>query len=215
MGCFDSKSSFCRLSLRYIKFTGRLCAALFLLLYMPLFAKDSLILCNDDGIINSRAIGEITKIGDELKEKSGVKVYLCVKKSINHQKIKDFEKSLIPKMKRPYILLTMAVDDQKVDIETSQKTKKLIDVDAVLSPFGGTIIPILTSRKGHDKYSAAMLNGYADITDRVASSLGIKLKSSVGNTNRILVNILRVIVYGSFLYFTVMYIRRKYIKKRS
>lgn len=216
VGRFNSSSSICRLKLSNFAKLGRLfLVALTLLLFsVNLTAGDDLILCNDNNIINSRAIGEIEKIGDELKSKSKVSVYLCVKKSIDGKKIKDFEKGLIPKMKKPYILLTMAVDDQKVDIITSPDTKKLVDIDAVLSPFGGTIIPILTSRKGSDKYSAAMLNGYADITDRVANNLGIKLKSSVGNTNRILINILRVIVYGSFIYFTIMYIRRKYFKKK-
>ena len=79
-----------------------------------------------------------------------------------------------------------------------------------MSPFTGTIIPILTSRKTKDKYSAAVLNGYADITDRVASKLKIKLKSGIGDTNRILVDILRIIIYGSFLYFIIVYSVKKY-----
>ncbi len=194
---------------------GWLFATLIIFFNSYLFAKSDLILCNDNGIVNNRAIGEIAKLGDELRAKSGISVYLCVEKSIKNKKIKDFEKSLIPKMRKPYILLAMAVNNQKVDIQTSAYTKKLIDVDSVLSPFNGTIIPILTTRKNKDKYSAAMLNGYADITDRVAGNLNIKLKSSIGNTNRILVDILRIIVYGSFLYFTVMYIRKKYIMKKK
>jgi len=199
---------------KYFK-AGWLIATLTIFSVLNLFAKSDLILCNDNGIVNSRAIGEIEKIGNELRGKTGVSVYLCAKKTINGQKIKDFEKSLIGKMRKPFVLLSMSVDDQKVDIMTSKSDKKLLDVDSVLSPFGGTIIPILTSRKSKDKYSAAMLNGYADITDRVASSLGVKLKSSVGDTNRILVDILRVIVYGSFLYFTIMYIRKKYLLKKK
>ncbi len=178
-------------------------------------ANKNLILCNDENIVNSRAISEIRKIGDELREKSGVSVYLCVKRTIGKQKIKEFERSLIPQMKRPYVLLAMSVDNQKVDIITSKESQKLLDTNAVLSPFGGTIIPILTSHKTHDKYSAAMLNGYADITDRIASNEGIKLKSSVGDTNRILVDILRFIVYGSFLYFVIIYLRNKYYKSKK
>ena len=172
-----------------------------------------MILCND-GLVNQRAIGEIVKIGTEVKEKTGISLYLCVKKSINNQKIKDYEKKLASKLNKPFILLTMAANEQKVDIMPSPQTVKMIDIDAILSPFTGTIIPILTSRKGEDKYSAAMLNGYADIADRVSQKLGVKLNSSVGNTNRILINILRVIIYGSFLYFVIMYIRKKIIYKK-
>ncbi len=179
-----------------------------------MLAKDDLILCND-GIINSRAIGEINKIGTEVKEKTGISIYLCAKKSLEGQKIKLFEKKLTSKIKKPFIVLTLSVKDQKVDIATSKNTKNLIDINSILSPFTGTIIPILTSRKAKDKYSAAMLNGYADIADRVAGKLKIKLKSSIGDTNRILVDILRIIIYGSFLYFVIMYTRKKFIMKKK
>ena len=195
-------------------YKGWLIATLiYLFAFSSLYASSNLIICND-GLINQRAIGEIIKIGTEVKEKTGISLYLCAKKSINNQKIKDFEKRLISKLNKPFILLTMASNEQKVDIITSPQTAKLIDIDEILSPFTGTIIPILTSKKGVDKYSAAMLNGYADIADRVANKLNIKLNSSVGNTNRILVNILRVIIYGSFLYFVIMYIRKKILYKK-
>ncbi len=184
-------------------------AVLTISLFSNVYAKDNLILCNDS-IVNSRAIGEIEKIGTELKEKSGISAYVCIKKSIGHEKIKIFEKNLTKNIKGSYILLTLALKQQKVDITTSQDIKNLIDIDAILSPFTGTIIPILTSRKTKDKYSAAVLNGYADITDRVASKLKIKLKSGIGDTNRILVDILRIIIYGSFLYFIIVYSVKKY-----
>ncbi len=187
-------------------------ATLVLLFTLTLYANNDLIQCND-GLVNKRAIGEIVKIGTEVKEKSGISLYLCVKKSIDNQKIKLFEKNLTKKLNKPFILLTMAATEQKVDIMTSPQTTKLIDVNSILSPFSGTIIPILTEKKGKDKYSAAMLNGYADIADRVSSKLGIKLKSSIGDTNRILIDILRIIIYGSFLYFTIVYIKRKYFTK--
>jgi len=199
-----------------IKQRGWLLAILLLALTINLSsATKSLVLCNDDNIVNPRAIKEIEKIGNELKAKSDISIFLCVKKDINNQKIKSFEKNLLKGYKKPYILLTLSKAEKKVDIATSSDVKKYIDIDEVLSPFSGTIIPILTERKGKDKYSAAMLNGYADIADRVAKALGIKLKSSIGNTNRILINILRVIIYGSFLYFVVFYIKRKYFTKKK
>ena len=194
-------------------YTGWLQATLLLLTLITVsYGKNDLIICNDS-LVNKRAIGEIIKIGTEVKEKTGISMYLCVKKTINNQKIKLFEKNLTKKLNKPFILLTMASDEQKVDIMTSPQTSKLIDVNSILSPFSGTIIPILTEKKGKDKYSAAMLNGYADIADRVSGKLGIKLNSSIGNTNRILINILRVIIYGSFLFFTIVYVKRKYFTK--
>lgn len=198
------------------KFSRRWLLATFILIsiFAKLEANTSLVICND-GLVNDRAVGEIEKIGNEVKNKTGISIYLCAKKSIDNQKIKIFEKKLSKKLNKPFILLAMAANEQKVDIMTSPQTKDLIDVDDILSPFSGTIIPILTERKGEDKYSAAMLNGYADIADRVADKIGVKLSSSVGNTNRILINILRIIVYGSFLYFVIMYTRKKILAKKK
>jgi len=199
----------------YKHYKGWLRATLFILLFLAnAHCKSDLIVCDDGSLVGDRAIGEIVKIGTEVKEKTGVSIYLCVKKSINNQKIKLFEQKLTTKLKKPFILLTMAKKEQKVDIMTSPKASKLLDIDEVLSPFHGTIIPILTSRKSKDKYSAAMLNGYADIADRVSQKVGVKLDSSIGNTNRVLFNIVRILVYGSILYFIIMYIRKKILLRK-
>ncbi len=91
----------------------------------------------------------------------------------------------------------------------------LIDKEAVLSPYPGTgsILPILATNKG-DIYNAAILNGYADIVDRVAKSLGLQLEHSIGNANRDTINILRILIYG-FICFALLYYAQRRIKRKK
>jgi len=92
---------------------------------------------------------------------------------------------------------------------------KSFDKEAVLSPFSGTIIPLLVAKnKKDDKYTAALFNGYADIADQVADSYNVELASSIGNTNRNIINLLRFVIYTSILIALAVYIVKK-IKRRK
>ncbi|MCH5336785.1 MAG: hypothetical protein J1D99_05135, partial [Campylobacter sp.] len=97
----------------------------------------------------------------------------------------------------------------------SKEALAFFDKEAVLSPYPGTgtILPILTSHKGQDIYNAAILNGYADIADRLAKYFGIDLENSIGNSNRDTINILRILIYG-FICFALLYYAQRRMKRR-
>ena len=87
----------------------------------------------------------------------------------------------------------------------------------VLSPFpGGPIIPILAAqdKNGLDaKYSAAALNGVADIADSIAKSRNVILESNIGSDSKTFMQILRAVFYGTivvalFIYGYMIYRRR-------
>ena len=88
----------------------------------------------------------------------------------------------------------------------------------MLSNYGGTILPVLGEKtKGNDtlkKYSVAMYNGYADVSDQIAASKGVKLSSSAGNGGRIFLDMFRLVFYGTILFALIIYIRNK-IRKRK
>ena len=66
-------------------------------------------------------------------------------------------------------------------------------------------------KKDADNYTAAMLNGYADIVEQIADSKGILLDEAIGSSNRNVINILRLIVYGTVVWAIgyVIYRRRR------
>jgi len=87
--------------------------------------------------------------------------------------------------------------------------------------YGGTIIPLLAgkAKKGEllGKYAGSMFNGYADIAEQIAQSKKVVLKNAVGNTNKIVITVVKVIFYGILFMALVMYIKRKlfYRKERN
>ena len=189
-------------------------AALVYTLMLPSIVNAALVIENDD-ILMPKAVKKIEEIGLELQEKTGVSLYLSAKKSLDGKSIIQYEKSLNKILKKPFILLCFAKDEKKVDIISSPEVMKSFDKEAVLSPFSGTIIPLLVAKnKKDDKYTAALFNGYADIADQVADSYNVELASSIGNTNRNIINLLRFVIYTSILIALAVYIVKK-IKRRK
>jgi len=179
-------------------------------------ANASYVIIND-GIISEKVLDKIETMGSELYRKTSVSVYLAVPKDINGQSIVNYGQNLSKELKTPYVLLTLAKNEHQVDIIYSKSLEGKLDKDSILSPFpwSGTIIPLLSGKKGNDNYNAAMLNGYADIIERVAENYDVELESAIGNTNK---DILHYVKYGIMLFLLfifIQYILKKVRKKND
>lgn len=169
------------------------------LLHSASFA--SLVVLKNEDIINKRAVEKIDTLGLELREKTGINSYVVALKTIGDKPLVVYEKELVSQLEKPYALLSLAKNEQQIDIVYSDELKDKFDKEQILSPYpwSGTIIPILTARKGEDKYSAALLNGYADMVEQIAYSYDVKLKSAIGNANKNVLGIIRFIFYFSIV----------------
>jgi len=141
-------------------------------------------------LIDPRTIQKIDEMGKELFEKTGVNVYIYTKKSYLQKEVKDkkeryllikaYEEQILTEVKKPYVLISVAVDDMHINMFNSEDLDNVIDKDRILDR---AIIPILVSKDKNSVYSklsVALLNGYGEIVDRVAMELkGIKLNSSI------------------------------------
>lgn len=181
----------------YSKCVRFLAGTLFLFSFVSSACEASVFIKNEN-IIDKRAVEKIEIIGKELKDKTGITTHIVAIKSLNNTPLVVYEENLTKNFKPPYILLSISQQDHQVDIKASKDTLDKFDRDGILSPYpwDGTILPILASKKGNDKYSAAILNGYADIADQVASSYNIELKSSIGSSNKVVIGIIKVIFYA-------------------
>ena len=169
------------------------------------FAFAAQIVVKNDEILSPAVAGKISQIGDELYAKSEILAAVAVYESLGEQSLREAVKSL--NLTAPYAVIALAKRERKVEIFADPATLKLFDKEQILSPFPerGTILPILTSKNGKDVYNAAILNGYADLTEQIAASLGVKLESAIGDANKTALNALRAAVYGSIiLVFAVM-----------
>lgn len=181
-------------ALLHVNAKGLLLLCVLFLSPIVVFAKDFVIY---DNVLEERAAQKIEEMGAELFTKSGIKVVLIAKKT-GGEDIVTFEKNFAKDMTPPYVLLTLFSDEKKVDIYSSNGMEKEFDKEAILSPFPwrGTIIPLLTNQKKEASSSAALLNGYGDIVDQISAYRNIKLDSSIGSSNKITIEIVKIAIYG-------------------
>jgi hypothetical protein len=187
----------------------------FLFLFSTVLFADFVIV--NEEIIDDRAILKIKDLGIELQDKAGISVYISAQVSLKGKTIKEYEQAIASTLKAPYVLLSFARNETKVDIINSDGIDELFDKEQILSPFpwSGTIIPLL-SMHGKDlkaQESAAMLNGYADIVEQIAKSKGIELQGAIGSENQNVYSLLKIIFYGTIFVAVGLWLRRKYRKK--
>lgn len=188
----------------------RLMGAIFILSYISTLHASAIY--KNENIIGQRVVDKINQIANELKQKTGVNAYVMAIKSTNGLALVSYEEQISQNFKEPFFLLSLVLKEHQVDIIASQDVMQRFDKNAVLSPYpaSGTIIPILADKKGDDKYSAALLNGFGDISDQIANSYNVKLSTSIGSANKFVLNIIRVIFYGTIIFaIFFIYFKRK------
>lgn len=160
---------------------------------------------NDDKLIDDRAKEKINQIGTETKSKLGVNIYIYAKSTLGLEEniktkdkidfIKNYENQLVSSLEKPYVLLSLSVEDTHVNLLFSDELKSVLDKNDILN---GYVVPLLASKDKNTlfaKVSAATLNGYAAIADTIAESKNIKLESSIGNAGKVSSTIWRVVMY--------------------
>lgn len=194
-----------------------------LLFFLPLAALSKSFILSDDGLIDERAIVKINEIGNESKLKLGANIYVYARQSLGLAKntttqdkikyIKKYEADIVDSLVKPYVLLTMAVEDTHVNLIVSSELKEVIDKNEILNDY---VVPLLASKDKNStfaKASAAILNGYAATADIIADSKNIKLDSSIGNSGKVAGTVWRVLMYTlivvGILLYTFAVLRRK------
>lgn len=187
-----------------------------LLSFSSLFGEK--IILENQSVLNEKAVNEIELIGNELYDKSAVFLgVVAIEKLQNGEFLYQAAKKYRNMLKnREYAFVMISKEDKQIDIYTSDNFH-YFDKEQVLSPMPskGTILPILTSKKGGaNVYSAAIFNGYADMAEQIAKNKGITLEHSVGNTNRNFINVIRFIFYGTIVLVIVAAVYFKFRGKR-
>ncbi len=174
--------------------------------------------------IDPRAIEKIDTMGSELFLKTGVNVYIYAVERYANKKheninrkmafIKSFESNMTKALKDPFVLLTLSIEDMHINILYSSELKGALNRDDILDD---NIIPLLASKDKNSIYakvSAALLNGYAAITDSIAKSRGLELDSSIGSGGTTVATIWRIFMYfilgtGLLAYFYAVFKSRR------
>jgi len=161
-------------------------------------------LIHNDGVLISKTEAKMEQMGDELFTKTGVRAYVYAIQDLNTTTLHNYEKQILKNKKSPFVVLLIALKDQKVDIVNSPDVSESFDKEQILSPYtwSGSIIPLLVGKKKDVNVNAAMLNGYADLTEQIANHDNVTLASGIGSTNRNMIFFLRMAIY-LFLAFVI------------
>jgi len=177
-------------------------------------------------LIDPRTIQKIDEMGNELFEKTGVNVYIYTKRSYLTKKvtdmkkklslIKEYEKVILEKIDKPYVLISLAIDDTHINMYNSDDLNNIIDKERIL---GRDIIPIIASQDKNSldtKVSVALLNGYAEIVDVVAKELkDITLDSSIESGASAFKSYWRIFMYTLVIIGLLTYLYATRIKGRK
>jgi len=192
-------------------------AVLSLLFFLiPLNASINKFVISDDVVIDVRTAQKILEIGSEVKNKTNVNIYVYARTTLGIDKelpikekvdlIKKHETQIVSKLEEPFVLLSIAIEETHVNILTSEKLNKIIDKNDILN---GYVIPLLASKDKNSlfaKTSAAVLNGYDEIADQIASANGIeKLESGIPDSGKTAGTIWKVLMYTLVLSGIILY----------
>ena len=173
-----------------------------------------------DVAINDKTQKKLKEMGDELFEKTGISTVIVAKKYLDKKSFLETKDKYLKELKAPYVLWIFSKKYDTRDtvginqLMTSDDLKGKYDESSLFSPFGGSFTKLIVIQKSKsDPTGAAFLNGYADLTDMLANSYGVSLKSSIGSETRDTMDIARVLMYLTFLVFFIWYVRVKYFKK--
>lgn len=175
---------------------------LFLLFWGALCALNALVF-DEAKLLNKDVLLKAEELSTELEARTGVKAFLITHNNENQSRLNDIAAEFVNFTEdAPYAVLILVPKKAgqksgQVDIILSDPT--LCEKDEILSPVPntGSILPLLVANKAEDIYNAALLNGFADMCERIASKKGAALVSEIGSENRVAINLIRYFMYGS------------------
>ncbi len=160
------------------------------------------------------------EMGDELYKKTGISTAVIAKKHLDKDEFLKLKEKYLHTLKPPYVLWIFSktyMDRKNIGINQMFHSPDLngkYDEDSLFSPFYGSFTKLIVVRKSKsDITSAAFLNGYADLVDMLAKSYGVKLASSVGSETRVTIDIVRIVFYGTILFFILWFLKLKFIDR--
>lgn len=188
-----------------------------LLLWGALCTLQAIVL-DEANILKPEVEERLTQMSAELEARTGVKAHLLTHLNPDNLTLSNLAGEYFEQRDEfaVLVLVPKKAGEKAGKVDLFLSSPDLCDKSEVLSPLPntGSILPILVANKAEDIYNAAMLNGFADICERIAANKGSALTSQLGNENRTTLNIVRYFVYG-FLLFGVILFAYKSLKAKQ
>lgn len=148
-------------------------------LTLPLISQNHFVLYNPDGLVVSKSQDFIQTLSSELKNKTGVSLYVAAVNDFGGKTKQDrdvFKKRFVSQLSAPYAVIFFFKSHQKIDIVMEPDLG--IDRGEIISQY---MVPILMQDKEMPptKISASILNGYAQLADEIAHHFGVSLEGNL------------------------------------
>lgn len=187
---------------------------------------NSKFILNGSELMDPRAIEKIDTMGKELFVKTGVNAYIYLSNHYANQPfddmerkiafIKSFENNLTKNLDKPYSLITISLEDKRINLLSSPSLDGIVDKDELLN---GYIIPLLASEADKNplksKVSAALLNGYSELVEEIAQSQGKTIDSAIKGNGKLVGNIWKIFIYTLVFFGLVAYTYAVWKDKRK
>jgi hypothetical protein len=159
---------------------------------------------HNDSVLVEQTTSKIEEIAKEAKEKLAINFYVHATRKLKQgELLKDALNNNT--IKSPYIIMVVSIEDKRINIFNSSGLDYFFDKDTILDKY---TIPLLV-RYGNkpNSPSAAILNGYSELVENVADAKGEVMKSTIGSESSVTVDVVRVLVYSTLLFFFYLYIK--------
>jgi hypothetical protein len=197
-----------------IKTVKRVVATLFIF-SLTINSLEASFILHNEGILTDKTAQKIEIIGTEVKRKLGISLYVSAKKNLGKKHITEYGAEMSSLIDGPFALFTFAQYEKKIDIISSPNVGKLFDKDEVLNDYTIPIIAYVDKNSENSKYNAALLNGYSELAEQVASSKGVSLETAIGNESSNIVEILRVVIYGFLFIMGIFYLYKSFFGRKA
>lgn len=152
-------------------------------------------------------------LSSEVYEKTGISLYVVALEDLGTMNLEEKEQSYLNLVKSPYVLLFFSKKEKKINILASPQMEEIFDKKAVYWEYIVPLIPKSDDELTSQNISAFLLNGYVDITDRIADKYHITLEHSFPKQNEGVKTATRAILYVMLsvllILFAFTYLRRK------
>ena len=138
-----------------------------------------------DLLLNQKSIDFFNATSAELAQKTGINLYVYMANSAPVNEYRDFYNHLNDKLKKPFVVITMLKNEQKIDIITSDESNKALSKDDKKKIVGEYMVPLLPQKNSESgALSAVVFNGYVEAVDLIAEKFGIEIHHNISKDEK-------------------------------
>lgn len=173
---------------------------------------------NPDSLLNDKSVDFFNATSAELAQKTGINLYVYMANNAPISEYNDFKNYLNDKAKKPFAIIVLLKNEQKIDIITDESQKALSKEDKK-KIYWEYMVPLLPQKDGESgTLSAVVFNGYVEAVDLIADKFGAQINHNISKDEKgaklIAQGILYLMLFSLIGLFVVVYFfKNKGLKK--